>query len=252
MLTKKDISFPGTDWRLIEQTQVGEEPERRLALGRLLTQYTAAMKVYVRARWQISADDADDLLQSFICDKFVLGSLLRGFSRDRGRFRSYLLVSLDHYAISHFRRLATEKRALPHLADLAEEELEVESERRANAQRLFDVAWAELLIRECLGRMEQHCNSIGRQILWRAFSARIVQPILSGEQCKPPSFRDLAAELGLGSPVQASNLVITGRRMFQRQWKQLIDEYAGSDCDVEELRALSASLKAMEQAPPDP
>ncbi len=243
---KTELSFPSTDWILIQETQVGSDTQRRSALGRLLLQYIRAMRVYVRARWQLSTDDADDLLQSFICDKFVLGTLLSKASSDRGKFRGYLLTCLDRYAISQRRWTLVRERAETELRNQAGPEIKINAQRE-RAARLFDAAWAEVMIGHCLRQVEQHCCTVGRNDLWHAFSARVVNPILSPEKSRRPSYRELAAELGLESPVQASNLVITGRRMFRRFWKSAVESYAGDGKDDDELDALREALELTER-----
>src|SRR4051812_34630004 len=72
-----DRAFPLTQWSLVARAGADPTPDdptahaqRREALGVILTRYSPALRVHLRARG-IDADNAENLLHSFITDRVI-------------------------------------------------------------------------------------------------------------------------------------------------------------------------------------
>jgi len=108
----------------------------------------------------------------------------------------------------------------------------------------FEVAWARGVVSEALGRMRAECEAGGRAEVWGVFEARVVRPIL--ESAPPADYAELVRRFGLQSPSQASNVLMTGKRMYARALRTVVGEYAKGleiDAEIEELREILAGSK---------
>jgi len=230
--------FPTTNWSLVGHA--GDEADRSRALSELLQQYWPALRAHLVIRKRIDSHRADDLVQGFIKDKVLERNLLSVADTKRGRFRSLLLTSLENYVASEQKRGAAKKRA----ADRAER-LDLQDERVGGhhipPDRAFDVAWAQQLIINTIRKMKDECHQTGREDLWVLLESRVLAPTLEGAE--PIGYDAIVERFGFQSPSQASNALITAKRMFARLLRSAIAEYAQDEDDVEEeLRDLERIL----------
>ena len=141
-------------WRRAESPR----PRAREALDRLCRGYWFPLYGYVRAR-NFSPHDAEDLTQEFFA-RFIASDALRTISEERGRFRAFLLASLNHFLANEWDRLRAQKRGggqtpLSLDAATAEERLQLEPATDLTPERLYDRRWALTLldtVLDCLGR----------------------------------------------------------------------------------------------------
>jgi DNA-directed RNA polymerase specialized sigma24 family protein len=92
--------FATTQWSLVHAARDGSETEARRALESLCEAYWFPLYAFVRRRGH-PADEAADLTQAFFAD-LLSRPFLGGIDRSKGRFRSFLLASLEHF-LSHER-----------------------------------------------------------------------------------------------------------------------------------------------------
>lgn len=100
--------FPSTSWSAVTGA-AGDNPALAAeALNRLCRQYRAAI-----VRWFGHAGlrhaDAEDATQEFLCHVFS-GARLENFAPQEGRFRSWLLKCLRHFAADLQRRVSVVRR----------------------------------------------------------------------------------------------------------------------------------------------
>jgi RNA polymerase sigma-70 factor (ECF subfamily) len=101
------VAFATTHWSIVLSAQ-GESPAAREALERLCRTYWRPLYAFLR-RQGYSHEEAEDLTQGF----FVVLLDRRGFDalrKERGRLRSFLLVSLKHFLADQHRRALRIKR----------------------------------------------------------------------------------------------------------------------------------------------
>ena len=95
-MTREFATTSGTSCSL----HATEAKVARLALGSLCEAYWFPLYAYVRHRGH-AADEARDLTQAFFAD-LLSRDFLSAIDRSKGRFRSFLLASLEHF-LSHER-----------------------------------------------------------------------------------------------------------------------------------------------------
>jgi RNA polymerase sigma-70 factor (ECF subfamily) len=226
------VGFPSTHWSLVARAGVDEASARQHALAELLEQYLTPLRAHLLDRWAIRRQDVDDLLHAFLADRVLAENLLARAERRRGRFRTFLLIALDNFTLNHFRASRARKR-FPVGGLVTTEGAGPLADRRAQAPaREFDVAWARQVLAQAVEEMRQHCRESARDDVWGVFEGRVLEPTLGADRAVP--YAELIARYGFESPAQASNVLVTGNRMFQRFLRAVVGRYERDEGAVEE------------------
>jgi DNA-directed RNA polymerase specialized sigma24 family protein len=226
--------FPVTPWTLVGQAGAVGKEARRQALGRLIQQYMPALRAHLVFRKRVRGSDADDLLQNFVADKVVEQQLVSLADRQRGKFRTFLLTALDRYATSQHRKETARKRS-PEKGSPTDIDAVTEPAAPSAPAAAFETEWARQVLDQAITAMQNECAQSGRPELWALFDGRVLC-VARGEE--PASFDELARHTSKLSPVQISNLLVTAKRMFARQLRQVIGQYALESQIEEELADL--------------
>lgn len=227
-----DGAFPATRWSQLAALRNGVAAERNAILNFLIQRYWKPVYCYLR-RSGCGEEDAKDLVQDFFAF-----CLQRDFFDQadpaRGRFRSFLLGSLQHF-LANARRAANAQKRRPEqgfvpLRDPATaSSTGVEPADRTTPEAVFHHAWVTYLIQRVLRRLEQECQTTDKQAHYEILRQRLVLPAMEGAE--PPPLRDLAQRFGL-SEKQAANCLLTARRAYQRLLQEEIRRYATSEDEV--------------------
>jgi RNA polymerase sigma factor (sigma-70 family) len=100
--------FATTHWSVVLAAGEKSSPAAAAALEELCRIYWYPLYGFVRRQGH-SAPDAEDLTQGFFCHLLQKGHF-RKANRDRGKFRTFLLVSLNHFLINEWKRAGRQKR----------------------------------------------------------------------------------------------------------------------------------------------
>ena len=188
----------------------------REALAQLCQTYWYPLYAYVRRRGH-APEDAEDLTQGFFARLLELGSLA-DVSREKGKFRSFLLASLNHYLSDEWDRARAQKRGQGRVISLdarqAEDRLNREPADTLTPERLFERKWAMTLLDTVVKKLQREYESAGKGPLFLALGFSIV-----GEKAETP-YTKLSAELGMSEPA----LRVTVHRLRQRYRQLLRDE----------------------------
>ena len=118
------------------------------------------------------------------------------WDRNRGRFRSFLLGSLEHFLAREWTKARAQKRgggrSLVSLEETdAENRYEVEPAHELTAEKIFDRRWATTLLEEAISRLREECQSNNKSELF----AR-AEGLLSGDKGEA-SYAEIAVALGM-------------------------------------------------------
>jgi RNA polymerase sigma factor (sigma-70 family) len=234
------VAFATTQWSVVVAAQ-GRSPAADEALEKLCRTYWWPLYGFVR-RSGYSPEEAQDLTQGF----FALLLERRDLDvvrQEKGRLRSYLLVSLKNFlAKARRHELAVKRgegRALVPLDELlARERADVEPADSLTADRVFERRWALTLLEQVLSRLEREYQSAGNAKLFGC-----LKEFLSDEPGRP-SQAEVATELGM-----TENAVKQAFHRLRQRYRQLLrDEIAQTVAvpgDVEdELRHFIGVLQA--------
>lgn len=223
-------ALPLTRWSVIARAGDRERESWPDALESIALLYRPVLVKHLILRLRIPPDRAEDLVQKFLLEKLLEQNVLRQASSGKGRFRSFILKIFSNFAIGQLREQQAHKRRpsspdaerLNDLPDLPSGE--------AALSDSLDVLWARQVLARTLDRIREECRIKDRQILWQVLEARILDPIFNHAPVMP--YDELVAQFGLRSPSEASNLLITAKRMFVRVLQDVVRETVSDDREV--------------------
>lgn len=234
--------FPRTDWAELGRAAEAEMP----SLERLVRLYWQPLRIFLAATFPTLREQADTWLQDFAEDKLLKEGWLRRADQNRGRFRDFLKTSLRHFVLDRLNRAEVKNPPLS-LEELVQELPQPEASAEA-----FDLAWAQTVLAETLARMEADCRRPGadqprRGYIWELFQVRLLDPIFHGAEVPP--YEELITRFTLKSPTDASNTLLSAKRIFKAHLAKVIKEYAGQDAAAAaELAALEAFVARLGKA----
>jgi len=211
--------FATTQWSLVlAAAGPADSPAAREALATLCRAYWSPIYAYLRRRGA-DTERARDLTQGFFAQ--LLEKNYVGDARpERGRFRTFLLTSLQHYAANVWNREHAKKRggdAPPISIDAvdAEHGYQLEPFHEETPERIFDRRWARTLLETSLERLRDESKGSGA-----AARHELLAPFMGGDA--PSGYREVAEELQMTE----SAVRVTVHRMRRRFRAILRDEVA--------------------------
>lgn len=233
-------AFATTHWSLVLTAQ-GESPAAREALEKLCRTYWQPLYAFTR-RWGHNHEEAEDLTQGF----FAVVLERRDFDTlraEKGRLRSYLLVSLKHFLTDEKRRAMAVKRGkgrrpIP-LEDLRTgAEFDFEPSDPQTAERIYERRWALTLLDHVFRRLGDEYRRADKAALFDWLKQ------LLPDEPEAPSQAQIAANMGM-----TENAVNQAFHRFRQRYHSLLREEIAQTValpkDIEdELRHLVSVLRA--------
>jgi RNA polymerase sigma factor (sigma-70 family) len=231
--------FNTTHWSMVllaGQTQV---PEADAALESLCRSYWKPLYAYVRHQGH-NAHDAQDLTQDFFA-RLLEKKYFKLAARERGRFRSFLLKSLQHFLVNEWVRGRAQKRGGGReIFSLDDEAAERSYQQHPGNQQapesLYDKLWAMTLLEQAMERLGANYAATGKRELFDR-----LKPLLLTES-SGDSYREAASALGL-SEGAVKVAVHRLRQRFREMVRAEIAQTVATPAEVdEELRCLMAAM----------
>ena len=230
--------FPTTHWSQIYEAQTPQRERGRQALGRLLERYSEPLLAHLRAHYELSVEEAEDLLQEFIEKRVLEQHLLSKARQGRGRFRSFLLSSLDYFVFAKW-RYKTRGVRYPEggLVSMAHQNVYEQVVQQAAKASPFDVEWARTVLEQAARRTAEFYRHNGDERPWKVFYDGVIGPLQ--ESLRRPSYAELARRHGLRSAEHTNNTLRMVKRQFGKELRRVIAQYVKDETEVEdELREL--------------
>lgn len=213
--------------------EAGESSQDRAALEELCRIYWPAIYGFLRRRGY-GVEDAQDTTQSFFVHIMEKKTLQR-VSRERGRFRTFLLGALrlclaDEYARKSALKRGGGVRFIPvELLD-AEELRQSTQLRELGPDEVLDARWARLLLDRAIATVRHEFASSGKGETFDALS-----PFLAGYSV---SYEEAAQRMGVAIPTVKS-LIHRLRRQFAAAVRREVMQTVSAPHEVDdELRTL--------------
>jgi RNA polymerase sigma-70 factor (ECF subfamily) len=230
-------AFPRTRLSLLERIRDSSPDVRRLAFDDLVTGYWKPSYKYLRIRWQLAPDDAEDVTQGFFAVAFEK-DYLAAFDPARGRFRTFLRVCLDRYAskVHHAEHARKRGGGLQRLSvDFhgAEGELRgLDPPDPRDADQFFRQELIRDLFTRALADVRAALLADGKEVQFRVFERYDLGP------AEGRTYAAVAAEFGI--PVtQVTNYLAAVRRRFRERALAHLRHLSGTD---DEYRADALDL----------
>ena len=229
--------FPNTHWSIVQRAG----SQSSTALNALFTQYRPAMLAYLVARGDLGSQ-AEDRVQGF-CLHLLQRDFLANVGREKGKFRTFLLNSLQNYIRDQCDRETALKRGAGSEPDSLEETgsdgqpLHDPEAGTPSADVQYDRAWAQAILQNALRRLHEECGRTGHAPLCQA-----LEPVLYQEDTAP-SYREVAERLGMTEgavKVAAHRIRARLKRLIREETLQTV----ASPQDLEEELGYLISLFA--------
>lgn len=240
--------FQDTAWSVVIAAGATSGPRAHAALAQLCRAYWPPIYGYLRRRGY-NMQDAQDLTQSFF-QQILEDETLRRASRDKGRFRSFLLGALklclaDEYAHRHALKRGGDCPTISMDALEAEELHHLGMAEELNPAEVLDARWAGVVLERALDTLRVEFGSDGKAAIFEALA-----PFLEGERAGV-SYEDVAARLGVGLGA-VKTLIHRLRRQFaatlRREILQTVSAPHEVDDELRRLRAVFARARNRQAA----
>jgi RNA polymerase sigma factor (sigma-70 family) len=230
--------FATTRWSVVlaAGTDLGSTGARE-ALTTLCETYWYPLYAFLRGRGH-RADEAEDLTQAFFA-RVIEKHAFQHADPARGRFRSFLLTSLTHFAANEHDREMAKKRGGDSLIlalelETAEGRFQLEPSSDETPERIFDRRWALTLLDRVINKLRTEMIQRGRQSLFDALKV-----YLTGD-APQLSYAETASALG----VSETSIKVAVHRLRKRFRELLRDEIAHTVSSPEEIEDELAHLRA--------
>jgi len=232
--------FATTRWSIVLAAGARQTPVGSQALQTLCESYWYPLYAYVRRRG-LDAHEAQDLTQDFFAH--LLDSEAVGVaSPERGRFRSFLLGSLQNFLSNHWRKENAQKRGggrTPLSLDLAagEQRYIAEPAHELTPEKVYERRWALTLLQQVVETLAAEYAADGKAQLFDNLKAYL------GGNLDGLPYAELAATTGMS----VGSIKVAVHRLRRRcgdvlreQIAQTVADPAGVD---QELKDLFAALR---------
>ncbi|MBL7219536.1 MAG: sigma-70 family RNA polymerase sigma factor [Phycisphaerae bacterium] len=185
--------FATTHWSIVLAAGDDNQPDSKAALAELCEAYWYPLYSYVRRRGH-DADEAQDMAQEFFA-VLLAKEHLRAADPNRGRFRSFLLASMNNFLANQRRRQLAQKRGggqAPLSLDFesAETRFTHEPSHDLTPEKIYERRWAMALLDRALSMLRQEYAAGGKAALFDRLSV-----FLAGD--RGPAYCEIAAELDM-------------------------------------------------------
>jgi DNA-directed RNA polymerase specialized sigma24 family protein len=232
--------FPTTRHSVVERLGSDDVGERRLAWDALVTAYWRPVYKYLRARWRLTPEAAEDLTQDFFARALEKG-FLETYDPAKARFRTWLRTCVDgvaghaHEAAGRLKR-GGQVQSVPLDFTTAEGEVrEVALSADVDLDAWFHQEFVRALFARAVEALQADCEARGKSEHFALFEACDLSDVRDADR---PSYKTLAAARGW-SVHDVTNRLAAVRRDFRAHVLRLLRGSCGSEEEFErEARGL--------------
>ena len=226
--------FATTQWSIVSQAGCHSSPTAEAALETLCERYWHPLYAYVRRRGY-QPPDAQDLTQQFFA-QFLQHDAFGKAAPARGRFRCYLLKSLQNFLADEWKRMRRVKRGggQPDLSwDDERLEIRCSSQGRepTTPEQAYDEHWATTVLDHALEQLQREYAEAGRARLFDQIRDLVWGP--TGASC-----RQMADQLGMTEGalrVASHRLRLRFRELLRAEIARTVKHPADIDDELRDL-----------------
>lgn len=232
--------FATTRWSLIVAAGQENPEAARQALEQLCESYWYPLYALLR-RKGYEANEAQDLTQEFFA--FVLeNETFRKADQKRGRFRSFLLTSMQNFVSNQHRAKNAQKRGGGRLMlsiDFTDGEQKYRQEPTdaMTAESVFERRWAMTLLGRAVDRLASEQAEAGK-----GEQFEVLKNYLGGGEPGRP-YREIAEQLGIAEGTVKVSVFRLRQRCRELVREEIENTIGESDSVDEELRYLFTTLQ---------
>lgn len=225
----KSPGFSPTQWTVVLQAARNDTAGAFFALSKLCEVYWYPLYAYVRRRGYSPAD-AQDLTQSFFAS-LLRRDAIAEVSPSKGKFRAFLLASLNHFLADEWDKARAQKRGEGRVIglDLASAETRFAHLgcSKLSPDKLFERQWALTLLEEVYQRLSREYQQKDKAALFDAlrFSLTTAKSAVA--------YAEIAQLLGMSEGA----VKVAAHRLRQRYRQLLREQIAETVSAPEEVEA---------------
>ena len=233
--------FATTHWSVVAAAGASGSQSAQVALETLCRAYWYPIYAYVR-RTGYGPDEAQDLTQEFFA-QLIAKEHLRLADRNKGKFRSFLMATLDFFLAREWTRAHRQKRGgqftfISRDEQPPEQRYRLEPTDLETPERIFLRQWTLAVLKQAMNALQRECEAHGKTALFQE-----TRHLLSGER-GGAAYGQISKRLGMGEGA----VRVAVHRLRQRYGELLRCEVAhtvANESEVdEELRYLLQVLSA--------
>lgn len=221
-------AFQTTHWTIVLEAAQPGTAQAQDAFARIYTDYWFPLYSYIRRRGH-SPQDAEDVAQNFFVHLIEKQSLV-GMDREGGKFRSFLLRSLDNFLANEWDRAHAKKRGngvqpLSLNVEEAEAKYSLEPATAETPATLFEREWFFTLLTKVLAALRAECAAGEKASLFEDLRLS-----LQGDRLGLP-YAEVASRHGMSEGA----VKVTVHRLRHRYAEMLRDEISRTVSCAEEV-----------------
>jgi RNA polymerase sigma-70 factor (ECF subfamily) len=224
-------NFNTTHWTMVLACEdQGDSSRAQEALAQLFQIYWYPLYAYIRRRGY-SEHDAEDLVQAF-CLHLQEKHAIAKADRERGKFRTFLLSSLQNFLGHEWERSQAQKRGggreLIRLdAEEADARYRLEPAISVTPETIFEKRWAHALLEQTVSGLRADFVLRGKERLFDGLSSFLTSDL------RETSYQRAADELGL--PLTAVKTTVHRlRRDYRSKLREEISRTVSSPDEIDE------------------
>ena len=218
-------AFPLTRHSVVVAAQGSDPGERSRAIEAITSFYWRPVYKYVRVRWHVDREDAEDFTQDFF-SRLLEKDFLASYDPVKGKLRTFLRTCIDRLFMNQLRDAHRQKRgdSAVHVSlDFEEAEHELAASTQAgSAEDYFEKEWVRTLFALAVERLRAQCHAAGKTTHFAVFERYDL-----GDEDTRPSYAALAEEFSIAA-TDVTNYLAFARRGFRR-------------CVLDQLRDMTGS-----------
>jgi RNA polymerase sigma-70 factor (ECF subfamily) len=212
------------------------DPRSHQALTMLCTNYWYPIYLYIRWRGY-DQDSAQDLTQGFFAI-LLEKDYLKQVDRERGKFRSFLLVSVKHFLANEWDKKQALKRGAGKVLSLdsAEERYRKEPTDYTTPEKLFNRRWAFIQLENALKRLREDMAASGLSGRFERLKGFLT--VDGGDS----SYRQAASDLGMNDSAVKVAVHRMRRRLGEYVRAEIAETVDAPDQAESEIRFLMETI----------
>ncbi len=224
--------FPTTRFSAVKGIRNADAETRRRSWDALIAVYWRPSYKYVRIRWKLDPEQAQDAIQSFFLTAFEK-QYLADFDPSMARFRTYLRICLDRFIMKQQQSSERLKRGgdIEHLSlDFASADSELNRLAASATERpdqLFDQEWVRSILVLSIHKFRATCMEQEKEIYFRLFERYDLGDDTS------LTYALLGEQFAL-SVETVTNYLAWARRQFRQTVLETIAELTGNEEEYRE------------------
>jgi RNA polymerase sigma-70 factor (ECF subfamily) len=239
--TAMGARFAATSWTNVMAAQQQGSPEAEAALERLCRTYWYPLYAYLRRKGH-DPHRAQDLTQEFLY-RLIKENYLGAADRRRGKFRSFLLASLNHF-VSNQRdyERAVKRGGRVNIVSLEDTDSEGRFLREPasdlSPEKIFERNWFLSLFDKAMARLREEQSAAGKGELFGALQHFVI------EEAEPGDYNTVAPQVNM----KPNAVAVAVHRLRERYKKLVYEEVVRTVADdsevAEELRRFFKVMEA--------